>query len=93
MISSRCFVTKNGLIFGISPVRKLVVTKLEVGTVGVVVLIDEPVPMRVSLETRHELLNILVNLVKSGGVINELELVGTDGGGRREASKSGRFHP
>ena len=68
-------------------------TESEVYSVAVVVLPDESVVMHKSLEAHRKLLGVFIKLVIAGGIVGELELVGTDGGGdRNEGSKSERFH-
>ena len=54
--------------------------EVEVNSVCSVVLTNEPVVMDKSLEARCKLLNVLIDLVKAGGVLDKLELFGTDGG-------------
>ena len=49
LISPRFDVAKDGCVLCIGPVRELVVTKDVVGTVGGVVVIDDPVPINESL--------------------------------------------
>ena len=46
---------------------------------GGIVLDDEPVMVHKSLEACNKLLNVLICLVKAGGVVDELELISTDG--------------
>ena len=49
LIIPRFFVTKDELELIVCPVGELVVTELEVGTAGVIVLVDELVPIHESL--------------------------------------------
>ena len=57
----------------------MVVTKGEVG-LGGIVLVDDSVPVLESLEACCKLFDVLICLVKSGGVVGELKVVSTDGG-------------
>ena len=68
-------------------------TKIEIGSISGVVIVDNPVPVNESIQSNGILLDIFINFVEAGGIVDELELVGTDGGsGRSEGSESGRFH-
>ena len=49
-------------------------------TFSVVVLMDELVVVCESLEAHRKLLDVLVDLVKAGNILDKLELVRTDGG-------------
>ena len=69
-------------------------TEDKVRSVGVVMFVDDPVPINESLKTHRKLLDVFINFVKAGGILGEFKLVGTDGGsGRSEDSKRDRFHP
>ena len=68
-------VAKDGQVFVIRPVRELVVIKNEVGIVGVVVIVDDPVPKNESLKSNGKLFNLLIYFVEFGNIIEELELI------------------
>ena len=75
---------KDGLVFGVCPVGELVVPEVEVNfVVGTVVVVYDPVPIHVSLEAHGKLLDVLVCLVETGGIVGEFKLVDNDGGGGR----------
>ena len=60
---------------------------------GGIVLVDDSVPICESLESQGKLLSVLIHFVKSGGIVHELELVRSDGGGSRsEDSESKSLH-
>ena len=94
LISLRFAEAKDCRVLGVCPVRELVVAELEVlGFVGVIVLVDEPVPENESLQSNSKLLDFFINFVVASSIIHEIELVGTDcGSGRGEGGESVRFH-
>ena len=57
------------------------------GFVAVVMRVYDPVPIHESLEAHGKLFDVPIDFVKAGGIVCELEFVGTDGGGGR--SKDG----
>ena len=61
----------------------------EVLSVAVVMLVDEPVVVRESLEAYGELFDVFINFVELGRIVGELEVVGTDGGGGRSEGGKG----
>ena len=86
------YVTLDSLVLGVRPVGKLVETESKVSLCGVV-LTDEPLVVKESLEAHLILLDVLIDLVESGSIIGEPELVGTYGSdGRSEGSENVRFH-
>ena len=86
-------VIKDCLVLCVCPVGELVVTEIEVLSIGGVVLTDEPVVMHESFKAYRKLLDVLIDFVEAGCVLAELELVGTDGGScSSEGSESDRFH-
>ena len=67
--------------------------EFEILTIGVVVLVDYPVPIHESLEAHGKLFNVPIDFVKAGSIVSELDFVGTDSGSSRsEGGKSDRLH-
>ena len=92
LISPRFDVAKDSRILGVCPGRELVVAQNEARTVGGVMIVDENVPMNESLKSKGKLFDFLINFVKSSDIVEEIELIGTDGG-RGECSNSEILHP
>ena len=68
-------------------------SKGELGTVGVVVLIDDSVPVLESLEAHCKLLDVFVEFIIPGSIVRELEVLSTyGGGGRSEGGKGEGSH-
>ena len=86
--------TLDCLVLGLCPVSELVVSELKVlGFVAAIVLTDEPVVVRESLEAHRKLLDFLIDLIKTGSVLDELELIRFHSGrGSNEGSDSNRLH-
>ena len=64
-----------------------------IGLVWAVMLVDKPVPVCKPLKTISILYHVIIRLVEAGDVVDELELVGTDGGsGSNEGRESERVH-
>ena len=78
---------------GIGCIWVAFVAKSKVGTIGVVVLVYDPVPIYESFEAQSELLDVFINFVEFGSIVGELEFVGIDGeSGRSEGGKGEGLH-
>ena len=81
------------MILGVCPVGELVVAEFKVLFVGGVVFTYESVVVNESLEACRKLFDVLIDFVKAGDVLAELEFVATDGaGGRSDDSENERLH-
>ena len=92
-LTSGLDVTLDGLVLFFRPVGELVVAKGKVLPISAIMLVDKLVVMYKPLKSNRILLHVRIDLVKAGGVVDELELVGTDGSGSRcEGRESEGFH-
>ena len=65
----------------------------EAGTVGIVMLVDDSVPVLESIRAQGELFDVFIDFVEAGGVVGELKVVSTDGNsGRSEGGKGKGLH-